>query len=89
MSYDFETTVQIDDVEYDVTVTYKVTYWGSPGSGPSFSHPGDPPEGPEFDIESIETTDGTQINWDNLSEFDQNKIDDGIYEAIADHDHYI
>lgn len=38
-------------------VEVKITSYGSPGTGPNFHGPGDPPEGPEFEIETI-TIDG-------------------------------
>ena len=40
---------------YTVELTFevKMTSPGHPGRGPSFSSPGDPPEPPEFEIETI------------------------------------
>ena len=54
MTYDFETTIQLPDEEdVDVCIWFEVTYWGHPGSGPALEHPGDPPEGPEFEITKV------------------------------------
>lgn len=87
MSYDIETTVTLAGEELDVCIDYTVTFAGSPGSGPSLSHPGDPPEPPEFEINSIsferEGVTG-EIEWEQLSKADQERIDEAIYEAIYD-----
>lgn len=88
-SYDIETTVTIDDKEVDVLVDYTVTSSGSPGCGPSLTYPGDPPEPPEFEINSItfesEGIEG-KIEWEKLSQADQGRIDEAVYEAIYEHD---
>ena len=39
-----------DDIEIAVDVDLKMTYKGHPGTAPSLSYPGDPPEPPEFDL---------------------------------------
>lgn len=40
----------------EIEVEVKITSHGHPGTGPSFSGPGDPPEGPEFEIGNITIT---------------------------------
>jgi hypothetical protein len=64
-------------------VSYVITSWGAPESGPSFSGPGEPAEPPEFEIEKI-TINGKEVTLDDLSEKDQEKIDEAIYEQLAD-----
>lgn len=39
--------------DFIAEVDYTMTYAGHPGTPPSLSYPGDPPEGPEWDTESI------------------------------------
>ena len=80
--YEFETTITVDDEDVDVTVEYNVTYWGHPGTGPSFSHPGDPPEGPEWDLVSIQDEHGNSIIFNDLDEPVKELIDEQITEDI-------
>lgn len=63
MTYDLETTIQLPNEEdVDVYIEFEVTHWGSPGCGPSWSHPGDPPEPAEFNIVKVTRLDtGTDI----------------------------
>lgn len=57
-SYDLETTIQLPDEEdVDVLIEFEVHSWGSPAVGPSFNHPGDPPEPAEFDITAVVRSD--------------------------------
>ena len=42
--------------EVTVDVTYKVTSKGYKGKAPDMNQPGEPPEGPEWDIEDITMT---------------------------------
>jgi hypothetical protein len=41
-------------LDFTISFDYEVTSNGHPGTAPSLSHPGDPPEPPEFDIGAIE-----------------------------------
>jgi hypothetical protein len=70
-----------DDITAEVT--YEVTSWGAPESGPTYSSGGEPAEPPEFEIEKI-IIDGKEINFDDLSSDDQEKIDEAIYEELAE-----
>lgn len=49
MMYELERGSEV----YDLDLEVKCTYRGYPGSGPSFSSPGEPPEAPEFEIEAF------------------------------------
>jgi hypothetical protein len=40
--------------DFIAEVDYTVTSRGHPGTLPSLSYPGDPPEGPEYDVNTIE-----------------------------------
>lgn len=51
--YDGEATGSLaDEAETDVDIEYRYSP-GSPGTPPSFSYPGDPPEGPEVEIVAV------------------------------------
>lgn len=80
-SYDINTTITLDGEDVDVEVSYTVTYWGHPGTGPSLSHPGDPPEAPEFEIDKI-VADGHELVWNELPEKVQEQIDTAVYEDL-------
>ncbi len=43
---------EYQEVEYQIH--YEITSRGHPGRGPSLSGPGDPPEGPEWELTSVE-----------------------------------
>ena len=75
-------------------VEYEVTYKGHPGTRPSMSDPGDPPEGPEWNVTNIilcrgdsgdegppyEVPAGAMFNvLANLT-----RVDDAIIEAIQE-----
>lgn len=85
-----DVTVRItygDEDNLEVLVEYTVTYWGYPGSGPSFSGPGDPPEPPEFEINKITFEQEGQvgeIDWDTIEREYQDLIDEAIYEQLAE-----
>jgi hypothetical protein len=75
------------DEEHTAEVDYTVTSWGCGMGGPNSYGPGDPPEPPEFEINSIEIEiEGglALIEWEQLSETDQDKIEQAIYEACAE-----
>lgn len=55
-----ETFVTLSDIE-DVLVTFTIESYGNHGSSPSWNHPGDPPEPPEFEIVSLMTP-GTDLD---------------------------
>jgi hypothetical protein len=46
------------DLEIAVDVDLKMTFKGYKGRGPSFDHPGDPPEAPEFELIKMVTLEG-------------------------------
>ena len=53
-THDLDTTIQLPlEEDVDVYIEFEVTSWGTPGSGPSFYHPGDPPEPVEFHITKV------------------------------------
>lgn len=77
---DFGWTIDINGEEVDVTVTYAVTYKGYAGCGPSWNHPGDPPESPEFEILSItrdDTGESVPVEFGTES--------DSLQEALVQH----
>ena len=39
--------------DFIADVDFRVTFWGSPESGPTYSSGGEPAEGPEWEIDSI------------------------------------
>lgn len=83
-TYDMETTIQLPDEEdVDVHIDFNVTYWGSPGCGPSFSSPGEPPEGPEFEITGIFRLDDDTDITDNFYKLDD-KIKRKVYELVIE-----
>lgn len=89
MSYEIDIELTIDNTDVTATVEYDVTSWGSPGSGPSLSHPGDPPEAPEFEINSIkyQLEDGwALVEYDDLTELQREKLDEAIYLDIGERD---
>lgn len=96
MIHDLETTIQLPDEEdVEVLIDFTVESWGSPGTGPSWNHPGDPPEGPEFEITKITRCDSDedilQIIFGLSIEY-YRKIDDlvaeRIYELDVDRSYY-
>lgn len=58
----FEYTIDTpDEDDVDVLVEYVQTSAGYAGCGPSFHHPGDPPEPPEFDITKVTRLDNGDV----------------------------
>lgn len=85
MTHDLETTIQLPDEEdVDVLIDFTIESWGSPGTGPSFSHPGDPPEGPEFCITKIVRCDSGEDITKVVS--DDPMITDAVVERIYEID---
>lgn len=79
--YDTETTIQLPDEEdVDVLVEFTVTSWGSPGTGPSLSHSGDPPEPPEFDITKVTRLDSGEDITRSLT----NEWSEQLYNIVAE-----
>ena len=72
-----------DDVE--VLVDLEIHSWGSPGTGPSWNHPGDPPEGPEYDVLKITRQDNGEELWlEDLPQDIQDKLQESILEDIEE-----
>lgn len=85
MKREIEVYITVNDVEVAAEIDYRVTSWGAPASGPSYSSGGEPAEPPEFEIDKITVNlnnNEVEMNWDNLSEQDQDKIDQAIYEEL-------
>jgi hypothetical protein len=92
-----KTTIVILENSLDVEWDYTITSHGSPGTSPSLNYPGDPPEPPEFDLELIEVTMGTDKLGENPLEipkwleslilndlYERDDVALAVYEAAAD-----
>ena len=42
-----------DDEEYELDVSYRMTYGGCPARGPTYSCGGTPPEAAEFEVDAV------------------------------------
>jgi hypothetical protein len=88
--YDMETTIQLPDEEdVDVLIDFVVTSWGSPGRGPSWSSPGDPPEPAEFEILQINRLDNNLDITDEAKELSKeywDKIVDLVFQRVCEID---
>lgn len=84
-THDLETTIQLPDEEdVDVLIEFEVSSWPYAGTGPSWNHPGDPPEGPEFDITKIVRSDsGEDIT---KAVIDDPMVTDAVVERIYELD---
>ena len=56
MTNEVEVCMTIADVDCIVTVEFKITHASHGGTAPSLSYPGEPPEGPEWEISKITLT---------------------------------
>jgi hypothetical protein len=72
------------DDSLDLEIEVDVSSWGSSGSGPSWNHPGDPPEPPEYEITSV-TVDGVKLD-PPLTQEETQTLDEHICLAIAEDD---
>lgn len=86
--YDLETTIQLPDEEdVDVLIEFEVTYWGAPGSAPSLSYPGDPPEPAEFYITRVVRADDDRditTEVDALPDKWRQKIEDLVFDRVCE-----
>jgi hypothetical protein len=89
-TYDMETTIQLPDEEdVDVYIEFEVTSWGSPGCGPSFSSPGEPPDPPEFGITKVVRADNNEDITNLVEELPreyQQKIDELVFQRVCEID---
>lgn len=87
-SYDMETTIQLPEEEdVDVHIDFEVENWGSPGSAPSLSYPGDPPEGPEFYVTKVSRLDNDTDITDQFEALDdkaRQKVEELVFERICE-----
>lgn len=84
---DLTIILTLDDNDVECCVDYTVTSSGNSGTAASLSYPGDPPEPPEWELNSITYTIGPEtkeleLNWDDLTEKQQELIDQTILEDI-------
>lgn len=89
-THEMETTINLPDEEdVDVTIEFRVDSWGRAATPPSWNHPGDPPEGPEYDIISVVRADnGDNITavFETMTEAQQQKVWDLVVEEIGEID---
>lgn len=77
----FEWTVDtLEEDDVDVLIEYIQTQASYAGCGPSFSHPGDPPEPPEWELKQVTRLDTAEVLI--LTTEAQQKVDDAILEHI-------
>lgn len=74
-------------LEVGYEFTYVVESWGHPGTAPSLSHPGDPPEGPEVEITGATDEDGDVYEWEDFDDTEKAKVLEAIYEELAETDY--
>lgn len=81
--YDLSTVINLPDEEdVEVTVDFTVDSWGSPGSAPTLTYPGDPPEPPEFTITKVTRDDtGAEVKLE-----DESILYDAIFDRISELD---
>ena len=76
-----ETTVNIDDVDYEVS---GVVYPGTPARPWAYHGEGDPGDPGEVTDIVIKREDGTEVDYDSLSPADQKFIDEALAVAAAE-----
>lgn len=91
MSYELEVILILDGNDVAVEIEYNITSWGCEMGGPNSYGPGDPPEPPEWEINKMTYVVGPEnkeleLNWDHLSEEQQQLIEQCVYEDIAERD---
>lgn len=81
MQVSFDATITVGDDE-DVEVSVEADFTpGHPGTMYARNgDPGDPPEGAEVEITSITDGDGNEIEYDSLSSYDRERLDEKAYE---------
>lgn len=74
-----------DGIEYEYTVEFEVTSWGSPAHMGSLNYPGHPAEPPEIEIERIFKTNIESSAKVKLTDDELDEILDWAAEQVLDH----